>query len=131
MGPLPFDRPPERFRLGEERAVIELAAYSGAVHNEVLLQIGGPAQMLGKAVLRHHDDFAAPPSDLPDPSDPLCLRQELRLGDIVDPTGCVPVRDREYVLYAKVPGEDRFLQIAGWDPTLAEGSDNLRRGSNT
>jgi hypothetical protein len=22
----------------------------------------------------------------------------------------------EYVLYAKVPGENRFLQIAGWDP---------------
>ena len=30
----------------------------------------------------------------------------------------VPIRDREYVLFAKVPGEDRFLQIAGWDPTI-------------
>jgi hypothetical protein len=28
------------------------------------------------------------------------------------------VRDREYVLLARVPGEDRFLQIAGWDPTV-------------
>lgn len=32
--------------------------------------------------------------------------------------GGIPVRDREYVLFAKVPGEDRFLQIAGWDPTI-------------
>jgi hypothetical protein len=30
----------------------------------------------------------------------------------------IPVRDREYVLFAKVPGEDRFIQIAGWDPTI-------------
>jgi hypothetical protein len=40
------------------------------------------------------------------------------------------VRDREYVLYAKVPDEDRFLQIAGWDPTVnaaAEPPYNLRR----
>ena len=37
-----------------------------------------------------------------------------------------PVRDREYVVYAKVPGEDRFLQIAGWNPTNP-GADNLRR----
>jgi hypothetical protein len=29
-----------------------------------------------------------------------------------------PIRDREYVLFAKVPGEDRFLQLAGWDPTV-------------
>jgi hypothetical protein len=39
-----------------------------------------------------------------------------------------PVRDREYVLYARVPDEDRFLQIAGWDPTHVLESDNLRRG---
>ena len=39
-----------------------------------------------------------------------------------------PVRDREYVLYAKVPDEERFLQIAGWDPTRNLESDNLRRG---
>ena len=40
------------------------------------------------------------------------------------------VRDREYVLYAKVPGEDRFVQIAGWDPTVnakAEPPYNLPR----
>jgi hypothetical protein len=40
------------------------------------------------------------------------------------------VRDREYVLYAKVPGEDRFVQIAGWDPTVnaqGEPPDNLPR----
>jgi hypothetical protein len=30
----------------------------------------------------------------------------------------IPVRDREYVLFVKVPGEDRFIQIAGWDPTI-------------
>jgi len=32
--------------------------------------------------------------------------------------GGTPVRDREYVLFARVPGEDRFIQIAGWDPTV-------------
>jgi hypothetical protein len=40
------------------------------------------------------------------------------------------VRDREYVLYAKVPDEDRFVQIAGWDPTVnaeAEPPYNLPR----
>jgi hypothetical protein len=39
------------------------------------------------------------------------------------------VRDREYVLYAKVPGEDRFVQIAGWNPTIAPEwpDDNLSR----
>jgi hypothetical protein len=29
-----------------------------------------------------------------------------------------PIRDREYVLFAKVPDEDRYIQIAGWDPTV-------------
>ncbi len=38
-----------------------------------------------------------------------------------------PVRDREYVLYAKVPKEDRFVQIAGWDPSRNRSSENLRR----
>ena len=38
-----------------------------------------------------------------------------------------PVRDREYVLYVKVPSEDRFLQIAGWDPTRNDRAENLRR----
>jgi hypothetical protein len=33
------------------------------------------------------------------------------------------VRDREYVLFAKVPGDDRFLQIAGWDPTINAPAD--------
>jgi hypothetical protein len=40
------------------------------------------------------------------------------------------VRDREYVLYAKVPNEDRYVQIAGWDPTVnaeAEPPYNLPR----
>ena len=41
------------------------------------------------------------------------------------------VRDREYVLYAKVPGEDRFLQIAGWDPSRNPQGDNLRRGAKS
>ena len=42
----------------------------------------------------------------------------------------VVVRDREYVLYAKVPNEDRYVQIAGWDPTVnaeAEPPYNLPR----
>ena len=37
------------------------------------------------------------------------------------------VRDREYVLYAKVPGEDRFVQIAGFDPSRHPRGENLRR----
>ena len=37
------------------------------------------------------------------------------------------VRDREYVLFAKVPDEDRFVQIAGWDPSRNPGGQNLRR----
>jgi hypothetical protein len=37
------------------------------------------------------------------------------------------VRDHEYVLYAKVPGEDRFVQIAGWDPSRNSAGKNLRR----
>ena len=38
-----------------------------------------------------------------------------------------PVRDREYVLYTRVPDEDRFLQIAGWDPSRNPSTENLRR----
>ncbi len=37
------------------------------------------------------------------------------------------VQDREYVLYAKVPGEDRFVQIVGWDPSRHPSGENLRR----
>jgi hypothetical protein len=37
------------------------------------------------------------------------------------------LRDPEYVLYVKVPDEDRFLQIAGWDPSRNPRSENLRR----
>jgi hypothetical protein len=29
-----------------------------------------------------------------------------------------PVRDQEYVLFVRLPGEERFLQLAGWDPTV-------------
>ena len=41
----------------------------------------------------------------------------------------VPVRDREYVVYAKVPGEESlWLHVAGWLPTRpAEDPMNLRR----
>ena len=38
-----------------------------------------------------------------------------------------PVRDKEYVLYAKVPDEDRFVQIAGWDPSRNPRAENLGR----
>jgi hypothetical protein len=38
-----------------------------------------------------------------------------------------PVRDREYVLYVKVPDGDRFVQIAGWDPSRNPAGENLRR----
>jgi hypothetical protein len=40
----------------------------------------------------------------------------------------VPVQDREYVIYAKVPGNDQWLQVAGWVPTRPqESAMNLRR----
>ena len=39
------------------------------------------------------------------------------------------VRDREYVVYAKVQlaAEDILVQIAGWDPSRNPASENLRR----
>ena len=40
----------------------------------------------------------------------------------------VPVEDREYVIYAKAQGEDRWLHVAGWTPVLPSDSPlNLRR----
>jgi len=30
-----------------------------------------------------------------------------------------PTGERVYVLYAKVPGADAYLQITGWDPSRA------------
>ncbi|HEU4528260.1 MAG TPA: hypothetical protein VFT80_10060 [Actinomycetota bacterium] len=40
----------------------------------------------------------------------------------------VPVQDREYVIYAKAQGEDRWLHVAGWTPVMPSGSPlNLRR----
>ena len=44
--------------------------------------------------------------------------QKLAAGEGSYSRSGTPVRDREYVLFARVPGEDRFLQIAGWDPTI-------------
>jgi hypothetical protein len=39
-----------------------------------------------------------------------------------------PVRDREYVIYAKAQNEDRWLHVAGWIPVLpADSPSNLRR----
>ena len=38
-----------------------------------------------------------------------------------------PVHDREYVLYARVPESELWLQIAGWDPSRNPHSDNLPR----
>jgi hypothetical protein len=43
------------------------------------------------------------------------------------PTGRESHGERLYVLYAKVPGENRYLHLAGWNPTSARGSQNLRR----
>ena len=37
------------------------------------------------------------------------------------------VRDRECVIYARVPDEDRFVQVAGWDPSRSPRGENLRR----
>jgi hypothetical protein len=40
----------------------------------------------------------------------------------------VPVRDREYVIYAKAQSGDRWLHVAGWTPVLPSDSPlNLRR----
>lgn len=40
----------------------------------------------------------------------------------------VPVQDREYVIYAKVPRNDRWLQVAGWVPSRPfDYPANLRR----
>jgi hypothetical protein len=40
----------------------------------------------------------------------------------------VPVQDQEYLIYAKVPREDRWLQVAGWLPTRSpDPPHNLRR----
>jgi hypothetical protein len=40
----------------------------------------------------------------------------------------VPVQDREYVIYAKAQGEDRWLHVAGWIPVLpSDSSLNLKR----
>jgi len=41
-----------------------------------------------------------------------------------------PVRDREYVVYAKVPNEQTLIQIAGWDPHLNSASANLSRNAD-
>jgi hypothetical protein len=39
-----------------------------------------------------------------------------------------PVQDQEYLIYAKVPREDRWLHIAGWLPTRPpDHPHNLRR----
>jgi hypothetical protein len=40
--------------------------------------------------------------------------------------GC-PVDDREYVIYAKVPNEDRWLQVAGRNPVLVPRGDPTTR----
>lgn len=40
----------------------------------------------------------------------------------------VSVQDREYVIFAKVPRDKRWLQVAGWNPTcLPDPPLNLRR----
>jgi hypothetical protein len=44
-----------------------------------------------------------------------------RLAEKGGPYRGESARDRDYVIYAKVPGEDRFLHVAGWDPTRAPG----------
>jgi len=42
---------------------------------------------------------------------------EANLDPLLDSVGPWPARDRTYVLYARVPGEPTYLQIAGDDPT--------------
>lgn len=39
-----------------------------------------------------------------------------------------PTQDREFVVYAKVGGEDRWLHVAGWNPVVGQGPPlNLHR----
>lgn len=38
-----------------------------------------------------------------------------------------PIRDREYVVYARVPDEGTLIQIAGWDPHMHPAAPNLPR----
>jgi len=40
----------------------------------------------------------------------------------------VSVQDREYLIYAKIPRDERWLHVAGWLPTrAADGPHNLKR----
>jgi hypothetical protein len=55
---------------------------------------------------------------------------ESRIDEELDKDSQGPHGERVYVLYVKVPHEDWFVHIAGWDPTRAPnaaGIDNLRR----
>jgi flavin reductase (DIM6/NTAB) family NADH-FMN oxidoreductase RutF len=55
---------------------------------------------------------------------------ECHIDDELDKDDPGPHGERSYVLYVKVPDEDWFVQIAGWDPTRAPdaaGVDNLSR----
>jgi hypothetical protein len=54
-------------------------------------------------------------------------KRQLEANEGAYSRGGTPVRDREYVVYARVPGEDRYLQVAGWDPSRNPAGDNLRR----
>jgi hypothetical protein len=42
---------------------------------------------------------------------------DANIDRVLDGDGGDPHGERRYVLYVKVPGEDRYLHIAGWDPT--------------
>jgi hypothetical protein len=42
---------------------------------------------------------------------------ETNIDRFLDRDGDDPHGERLYVLYVKVPAEDRYLHIAGWDPT--------------
>ena len=51
---------------------------------------------------------------------------ERRIVEGAGDSGSGPsAQDREYVLYAKAPRSDQWIQIAGWDPTKV--GENLSR----
>lgn len=54
---------------------------------------------------------------------------EGHIDPYLDEDGDGPHGDRVYVLYAKVPNEDWYVHIAGWDPVISPAvpERNLRR----
>jgi len=50
---------------------------------------------------------------------------ESNMDERLDALELGPHTGRTYVVYAKVPGDDAYLQLVGRDPVRAPGADNL------